>query len=204
MNVRLQTFAGIAGLLALFGATLVVLVASFGLAPATVFASSATDQYTEPVVPTVPGKKDPGGGSGSEDGGNGSGSRAGGKDGRGGSADGSADGRSANGGDGSGVTGEAGTRAGQEDSDRIAALGPNGVDSEEADGAVAAFKDSGSGGIGGAGGSSITIILLIAIPILAGWGYALFRRRQQRSDADAKDRIHSILNGQDPASSEKP
>lgn len=199
--------AGLATRILLLVMAFVVAAISFGLASGTVMAGSATDQYTEPEVPRVPGAN-PGEKPINGGGGSGKSIQPGGVDGantvdkgqrgdwnlREAGEQRARDGQKSDTHppDGGGQQGE---KSGTNDSEAAGAAGISAAD----------FRGPG-GGLGGRGGGAVMLIagLLVGVPLVAGAGYALYSHHRRSSRDGARKRLEGILNGPNPTSSEKP
>lgn len=181
--------------------SLALLTFSFGLASGTVQASSATDQYIEPEVPSVPGKQKeghPGEKHGTVVGTPDRASRTGAMSGEGALAGGQ---------DRDRYSSESGLRDDDKGSgsygNRTATTGDI-EGAGEAAAAAVAFHGSGGGGSGGGGGALLLVALLAGIPLLAGIGYAIYHHRQRGSDTHAQDRLREMFSPGDTVPSGKP
>lgn len=192
MNIRSQNPHERGGLVPAFVALFLgALVLFVGIFPGAALADSATDQYTESPIPSVPGNTNN-------------------EPGKGASRDGSANGEA--GSTSTPITsGTAGTAA-SEGSVNASGSGKNTKTSDS--GTAAGGSTQGSNGdlrkreeaaatkafadFGDEGGSATLLILciLIGIPVLAGFGIAIHRAlRSRRTDSDDDNRLSSALGG---------
>ena len=189
MNIRSQDLDGLGGSVpTLVGLFLGALVLVVGFFPGAALANSATDQYTESPIPSVPGNTNNESGNDA--------SRAGGT-------------TDQNGSTSTSVTAGKAETDGGEVSVNAPGSGSNAKPREPGDAASGNTQSSsrtpGKGeeaaaikGFADPGGSATLLILsiLIRIPVLAGFGLALSRlRRSRRTDSDEESRLSSALGG---------
>lgn len=200
MNVCTQNASALSERIRLLAAVAVGLfVLAWVATPSTVLASSASEQYIEPEVPTVPDKN-------SNPGKNGSTSNVGG---------------STTSDDSSGETysGDDGTTSEVDDPEGVGSSGKKKQSSEEKAGkdepdakkeskekededkaAAAALSDSDGGG----GNSTLILVvaLLVGVPLLVGGGYALYRRFSAPDD-ETRNQLRSAVGSVDSPTPDK-